>query len=297
MDYFGHPLEVIENKHLRVAMMAQAGPRIAGLWLAGRDSNLLAETPAAHWPTPNGEYYLYGGHRLWLAPEIPAMTYIPETGGVTCRAVERGLAADGPIQPQTGLRKTITVQLDDEKPVVRVAHRVTNEGFETRQFAPWAITQLPLGGRMFLPQPVGPFPPENPDAIFAPNRNLVFWPYTRLDDPRLTLADDRIEIDLRGQASAPLKIACFNAHGWASYQREDVLFVKRFLPNPDLAHADRHTNTAAYANELFCELETLGPLVQLPPGQTVEHVEEWQLFQGLPNDLKYQDIVALTERE
>jgi hypothetical protein len=32
-----------------------------------------------------------------------------------------------------------------------------------------------------------------------------------------------------------------------------------------------------FANADFQELETLSPLVDLAPGETVEHVEEWQV--------------------
>ena len=37
--------------------------------LTRSDENLLAETPDIFWPTPDGDYYLRGGHRLWHAPE------------------------------------------------------------------------------------------------------------------------------------------------------------------------------------------------------------------------------------
>jgi hypothetical protein len=30
------------------------------------------------------------------------------------------------------------------------------------------------------------------------------------------------------------------------------------------------------------ELETLGPLTVLPPGATVEHIEDWWLFRDVP---------------
>jgi hypothetical protein len=36
-----------------------------------------------------------------------------------------------------------------------------------------------------------------------------------------------------------------------------------------------------FTNQDFLELETLGPLTSLKPGQTVEHVERWSLHKGV----------------
>ena len=63
------PFASIENDFLRVDYLTTIGPRVIGLYAKGVDGNLLAETPDVHWPTPHGEYYLYGGHRLWTVPE------------------------------------------------------------------------------------------------------------------------------------------------------------------------------------------------------------------------------------
>ena len=55
-----------------------AGPRIVRLGLAGSDRNLLAETPDLGWETPHGRYELFGGHRLWFAPEDPDRVAVPD---------------------------------------------------------------------------------------------------------------------------------------------------------------------------------------------------------------------------
>src|SRR5690349_20101630 len=65
------PSASIENEFLRVEYLTTTGPRMIGLYARGVEGNLLAETPEVHWPTPRGEYYLRGGHRLWTAPEDP----------------------------------------------------------------------------------------------------------------------------------------------------------------------------------------------------------------------------------
>ena len=58
------PFASIENRFLLLDYLATTGPRIVGLYASGVPGNSFAETPDVHWPTPHGEYYLRGGHRL-----------------------------------------------------------------------------------------------------------------------------------------------------------------------------------------------------------------------------------------
>jgi hypothetical protein len=65
------------------------------------------------------------------------------------------------------------------------------------------------------------------------------------------------------------------------YLRSDVLFVKRFRPEIGLAHPDFNCNAEVYCNDRFIELETLAPMVQLEPGQSVSHCETWEVYVGV----------------
>jgi hypothetical protein len=170
-----------ENEFLRVDYLITTGPRIIGLYAKSVEDNLLAETPDTHWPTPHGEYYVHGGHRLWTAPEDPFYTcpedrveVITEKDKVTLRS---GIDA-------SELQKEISFCLEENRMIL--THRVTWNGKEQIKLAPWTITQLRLGGMAILPQ-------SNSDGLL-PNRNLVFWPYSQISDERLELHDDLILI-------------------------------------------------------------------------------------------------------
>jgi len=56
-----------------------------------------------------------------------------------------------------------------------------------------------------------------------------------------------------------------------------VFFVKRWMPNPEAEHVDFGCNCESYCNDRFVEVETLGPFASLASGQSVTHVEEWEL--------------------
>ena len=113
------PFASIENEFLRVDYLTTTGPRIIGLYAKEAGIDLFAKTPQAHWPTPHGEYYLHGGHRLWTAPEDPlylcpedSLSAVAESNSVILRS---GVDA-------ACFEKEISFQLDEN--CVRLTHRV-----------------------------------------------------------------------------------------------------------------------------------------------------------------------------
>jgi hypothetical protein len=278
-DFYGLSTRTIENQHLRLEFLADAGPRIVRLSLAGSRENIFAELPHKKIETACGDYFLRGGHRLWHSPEAMPRTYLPDNAGVTIEPIDGGVRLQQPTEALTGITKSIEIHLDQKHPVATITHRLQNDGAEMVEFAPWAITMLPLGGVAFLPQTMGAIDAHS----LLPNRNLVLWAYTRVNDARLELNDDTIRIHARADLP-PCKIGYFNRRGWIAYWRNNTLFVKRFTPKIDQAHPDYNCNAEMYCNDEFIELETLAPLTRIAPGQSAAHVETWELRSGLPLD-------------
>jgi hypothetical protein len=275
-DFYGLPTGSLGNSYLRLEYLAEAGPRVVRLFLAGSEENLLAELPDVHWETPYGAYYPRGGHRLWYAPEANPRTYVPDDGGLVVESVDGGVLLCQPTEEETGIAKALEIRLHPDRPALTLHHRLRNDGLWAVELAPWAITQLPLGGVGILPQQSGPLDPHG----LLPNRCLVLWPYTRWDDPRLHLHDDYVLVKAEAQLP-PCKVGYMNRQGWAAYIRGGVLFCKRFCARPKSPHPDMGCNTEVYCNDLFFELETVAPLCRLEPGQTVVHTEIWEFYVGL----------------
>jgi hypothetical protein len=274
--YHDFPTFSIENSHLKVEFLADGGPRITGLKLSGEAKNLLAETPDMSWTTKYGVFNLFGGHRLWISPEIKNRTDLPDNQGVRIEEIYGGVQIEGAVNELTQLKKTIMITLRPDRPGLRLVHKVENEGLWSVELAPWAITQLKLGGRIFLPQLEKTLDPDN----LLPNRSLVMWAYAKWSDPRLILGDQLIKIN--GEAGDnPFKLGYFNHAGWAGYQINNLFFCKRFTPYWGVKHPDMGCNTEVYVYNRFIELETLGPLGWLQPGECVEHVEDWEIYTDL----------------
>ncbi|WP_298818287.1 hypothetical protein [Chloroflexus sp.] len=265
-----YPTLTITVGRLRLTALAAGGPRILGLQL-DHGPNLLAETPNARWETPWGEFALIGGHRLWHAPEAFPRSYWPDLTGPTAEPIANGLVLRSATDPG-GIAKTITVTIEPDKPRVHLRHALTNQGLWPVELAPWAITQLAPGGLAILPLH-DDCPPVNP---LTPNRQIAFWPYTPLPDPRLHLTGDCILIDT-AQSGPPAKVGARSPAGWLAYLRDDVLFVKRVAFIAGGCYPDHNCNLEIYYDQGCTELETLAPLGRLAPGDTVTHDETWYL--------------------
>jgi hypothetical protein len=269
------PTRHISSKFIQLEVLEHAGPRIVRLRF--RDSaNLFAEVPDFVIPTDFGDYHMWGGHRLWHAPEAMPRTYFPDDEGNIITELQDGLLLQGQIEPHTGLRKSIEVRLGGDKPEVRLMHTLSNHGDQIVELSPWSITQLRLGGIVIAPMPIGNSDPHG----LLPNRQISLWPYTRIRDPRLQWDDDLLLLKANA-GLPPFKIGYFNPHGWLAYWIDGVLFRKVTDVYHGASHPDGNCNAEIFCNDRFVELESLAPLKPIAPGDKVQTNETWELFDGL----------------
>jgi hypothetical protein len=271
----GLPCLAFDAGDVRVAATTSVGPRILGLLVDG-GRNLLAELPGMTLDCPgSGPFHLYGGHRLWAAPEDPATTYRPDDDPLTVTELPDGVELTGPTDTLTGLRRTMAIRVTGAGRLA-IDHIIRNDGASTTTLAPWAITQLPVGGRAWLPLADRPIDP----GAFLAERNVVLWPYTRLDDPRFSLRERVIEVRTDGsrdRTPGKVKAGTGLRRGFVAYHRDGYLFLKRARHQEDARYVDLDASAQVFANGDFTETETLGPLVDLGPGQATTHREDWEV--------------------
>jgi len=259
----------------RLSLLATTsiGPRILSLTANGGE-NLFAELPDTILPYPGGQdYHLWGGHRLWHSPESSRRTYIPDELPVQVQETEHGVILTQPEENPTKLQKAIKLTIPDEdKPVVIVDHMLTNMGLWPVKLAPWAITVMKPGGFAILPLYNKILDAEG----LLPNRKLILWPYSNLKLKNLDWKTDAIFLHSPLQEGA-FKIGFPNLRGWLAYYQSPYLFVKRSVYKPDVEYPDDGCSSECYLNPMFLELETLGPLESIEPGNTVTHREIWEI--------------------
>jgi len=272
----------LQNNFLQITFLTDS-LRIVDVLPVGK-ANMLAELgDLAPISTPYGEFHFLGGHRLWHSPEAMPRTYIPDMGDLMITDLPDGVLLEAKTEPGTGIRKQIKIHLAADKPTVTLTHTLTNGGMWPVELAPWPITQMRLGGTVIMPMPVGNVDP----AGLLPNRQFSFWPYAHINDPRLKLGDEFI-LFKADALLPPFKLGYFNPHGWIAYWLDGVLFRKTFDVHPDLPHPDNNCNTEMYCNDQFVELESLGSLKLLQPGESLHHIEIWDVLAGqdsLPEEI------------
>lgn len=266
----------VELGSYRLGIAEDFGPRIVSL---RRDDSpeLLAHLNDSHaLQHPGGVYRFHGGHRLWAAPEHPEVTYANDDHA--CRiSLENGSTTVLGPPDRAGLIKSIVVTSEGDS--LLLEHRITG-GQVGQQIAAWAITQLPLGGTVILPV-------AGEDTGPRPNRNLVLWPYTKLDDPRLRFGEAVVLITTRD--GSPLKLGFGPLPQRLGYLRDGWLFIKERRSTPGGGVPDFGAVSQVYLGQGFCELESVGEVSDTHAGPAL--VSELWSVQACPDEATASNLV------
>lgn len=248
---------------------ADFGPRILSCRIKG-GANLFGDLQ--DYPANGGSLCMGGGHRLWVAPEDPDFTYIPDNGQVQAEVNETSITL---IAERTAGDIDKIMELSQAKPpfLLRVKHRLINRGIRPRELAPWAVTIMaPEGFALAL------FKNQRNGWIYSPDRMVCFWPHTNPNDPRFRMEDGWTALRHVPGHPGNFKMGMYSPTGLMAYFRKGMVFVKRAQVIPGARLTDCGANLELYADGRVLEMETLGPLAQLGKGELAEHIEEWALF-------------------
>jgi hypothetical protein len=272
----GHDALRLSNGTVELVVTTGVGPRIIRYAFVGGENILaeLAATPPTR--TALGEWKPWGGHRLWAAPESMPGSYGPDNGAVRAEVNGRTVTLTQPPDA-AGLEKQIMVTLAETGTVVTIGHRLTNRTPFPLDLAAWALTIMNGGGAVIIPNE----PYRSHDEALQPVRAIAAWAYTDLSDPRWTLGSKYIQLRTDPSRTASQKIGVANRQGWAGYLRQGTFFVKRVDWDETATYPDYGVNTETYTSENFIELETLGPMRRVSPGEAVTHEERWSLFKSV----------------
>uniref|UniRef100_A0A7V4TI39 Uncharacterized protein n=1 Tax=Candidatus Caldatribacterium saccharofermentans TaxID=1454753 RepID=A0A7V4TI39_9BACT len=266
----------ITNGTVEVVVTTDIGPRILVLRFVN-EKNLFRVLEEECGICGGNEWHLFGGHRLWHAPEARPRSYSPDNDPVAFTPKERGGIFTQRVEALTGIEKEIEVVMDDEGNHLTVIHRLTNRGVWPVELAPWALSVMERGGIAIIPQE----PYQSWSENLLPVRSLALWGYTDMSDPRWLWGKRYVTLRQDPEKTSPQKAGFGNRLGWGAYFLEGYLFVKYTPYLRGALYPDMGSSFEIYTDHRFLELETLGPLVRLEPGETVEHQEDWFLFRGV----------------
>lgn len=286
----------LANDTVELLVTLDVGPRILSFrWLDG--TNLFKEFDDQLGRSGEAEWKIRGGHRLWTAPE-DARSYVPDNGPVTWRRLDKPVPTVQIMAPpdQThGIQKEMDLLLPLSGSRVTVTHRLRNVGRKSTILAPWALTAMAPGGLAIVPLPVkrlhpGTFHQASSPQEYWANQRLILWPFFDFTDPRLQLGRHFITLRHDPAISTPIKFGLEHVAGWVAYLNRGTLFVKWIPYQEDAGYPDHGCNFETFCNGDMLEIESLGPIQTLLPGQRVELTETWELFGNLPPATTAEDI-------
>lgn len=308
----------LRSGRLEMILTADVGPRILFFGLEG-GKNLLKIVENQLGRKDDLEWQLYGGHRLWAAPEDPHLSYLPDNQALLVEfdnddgslSFTRSADASGLERKLSILQ--ITQNLDIvghscEKDTYRsflesffkkdgtlvgkemkvlghfiVRNEIVNRSQEVIKTASWGITSFTAGGIGYLPMEKN----NNSEKRFQANRRLNLWDYASLRDPAYHWEDEHLEIH-QALARGKQKVGTWAAKPWLAYRLDNLLSLIHLPMEQESAenYPDQGSNIEIYFDQDMLELEMLSPWKSLQSGESVWHDEIWSLFDLSPDNLQ-----------
>jgi hypothetical protein len=279
---FGECLK-LSNGIVEAFITIDIGPRIIRYGLIGGENYLLEDIERSTEVTnkameavfgEGSKWFIYGGHRLWLSPEDMPLTYYPDNECVVWNEIPGGVELIPPAQRVNDFQYRIEVIMSKNMPKISIKHYATNIGDSTKKRSMWALTVLSKNGLEVIPQPIH-------DTGLLANRVLSLWSFSDMSDDRVYWGKKYISLRQDTSITSAFKLGISNMRGWAAYFNHGGMFVKKYENNPNGNYPDFGTSFETYTNDKIMEMETLGELVDITPGSTAYHGEEWSLFSNV----------------
>ncbi|HLT73080.1 MAG TPA: hypothetical protein VKZ75_10530 [Cyclobacteriaceae bacterium] len=273
IEFYGWPGCIrLYNNEIELIVATDIGPRIVKFGFISKQ-NLFYLDPQQVGKTGGDAWRIYGGHRLWHAPEAMPRSYHPDNERVEFTVSGGCIKLKQERESTTGIVKEIEITLASDKNEVTVLHRLVNENLWDIKLSVWALSMLAPGGRAIIPHE--PYGTES--DFLLPARSLALWQFTKMNDPRWIWGEKYIQVKQDTLHRSDQKIGVTNKQRWAAYHLNEDLLIKSFDYYPRASYPDFGCNNEIFVNGDFLEIETLGPLTKLAPGEVVEHTERWLL--------------------
>jgi len=275
----------LSNGVVDLVATTDVGPRIIRFGFVGQE-NELKEYDDMLGQSGGDQWRIYGGHRLWHAPEAVPRTYYPDNEPVQLEEHPGFVRLIQSTETTTGIQKELDIHLSPDSARVQIVHRLRNHNLWAVELAPWALTVMAQGGKVIIPLPPRGSHAEN----LLPINTLALWAYTDMSDRRWTWGHKYIMLRQDPTATTPQKIGMMSPDGWIAYANRNHLFVKKFTYCPGAPYPDLGCSVETFTNADMLEVETVAPLCKLQPGAVIEHTEYWALFRDVPMPLDDSDV-------
>jgi hypothetical protein len=240
--------------------------------------NVIWENPEEYGQTYpiTMDWHNYGGYKAWVAPQDlwgwPPDPFL-DFGKANVEVLQepKGLPVlrlTGCPSLKTGILfvKEISMSPSGE---VTVRQKMYNIGGKPVSYSIWGVTQVKTPCFVVFPVKNRSKFPEKISYIMAESRN------SRQFDVKDGLCITRYAGELG-------KIGADSDGPWMIWFSDDIAYVKLFDPMDELAtYPDGGCSVEVFTSEAklgYVEMEILGPIAELDPGESTELTERWRIF-------------------
>ena len=211
------------------------------------------------WPSPEAEWKNYTGHSKWMPP--PGFDGLPAKVQIENRTV----VLTSPVDRYYGVRVVRHIDLSRTTSVMTIRTTYERVSGSPSKIGIWVITQLADPEAVFLPIPAS--------SIF-PSGHFVFrdtpWPHLNANRGLIRVTrDQKVNHKLGSDADRML---------WVG---QTVMCLVESRRTSGAEYPDRGASAEVYTNadpKTYVELETLGPLATLRPGDRIQQTNTYTLI-------------------
>lgn len=258
----------IQNDILEIGIALDFGIRIVHLSCIGMENLYYVQPNDLSDNFTKGEWRVYGGHRLWLAPES-LDSYCPDNAPVDYELDENSVLITQQPDPVLHIRKQIRITFLEDGGV-SLDHSIENLSDQTVTGASWSVNTLD-GGVAKINFSCGT------KGGFNPKRTVSLWSDTNLHDKRVKFDRETLTATHMADVTEYFKIGLYVQPGEAVLTNKGQQFTISFDVAPMDACIDGGCNFELYMCSRFMELEVLGVKTDIAPGKTAIHQEIWHL--------------------
>ena len=281
----------ITNDVIEAYVTIDVGPRIIRFGYVG-GQNIMCDNRNAFEPKSDAQFQDFfgkdkkwenlGGHRIWLSPEAYPQTYYPDLDPVSYEITEHGAIFTPNAEVENGVQKSLEIKMDPDDANMHVTMHAKNITNSPKEFAVWGLTVSATGGTLIIPMN------DNDTGLLA-NRNISVWPYTNLADSRLRFGKSYITLRQDTNIGQALKLGFDLNSAEAYYCLGDDIFRKAYPTyHPHEKYPDNNCSFETYTCATFIEVESLSPLKNVQPHETLSLTEHWSLHKK-PCEVDFND--------
>jgi hypothetical protein len=263
----------LANPRAEAFLIARPYPRVVAFRLKGGQNPLHV----------SHEYEYFGVRSWFFEPVQTAQSGLPALQPAQAESTgPLSLRLSAAPEDSSGLQLIMEIALDQQAPVLRLRHGFKNLRPEKRRIACWALNVIR---------------PEDGVGVTrwrrAGRRALLFWPATDPDESGLHLGAKALALDYRVRPRHGwLKMGANTDAGWVAYVWDNHALKSSvaFVPNAEYPEDGgtitlfNSTPEVFGGKPRFGEIENVGPLSELMPGNTLWMEQELEIIAGLKGD-------------